>query len=295
MPPNGTFRAIWLTFGAIFLEGQDGIFQTLKCTFFSEPFAIGPVQFSWPRGVAENWFTKPGFWEQFVSFYQEKTAQNTESSLNFLQSGPRKFTKSDFSGLAPIQRVLIFLNFQDFGFCVGPGQSQAKNEFTIGAKMIGKFERLLWRWPLLKLRKRGGVQKYMGNKVPWKTGMLIYLPVTSRPLISLQKEAVLSPCNFATAHLTACILNFYLPWTSRPMKRRTLSQRPRNPLVCICGEKLILDVPKSQCCRHSVWHSWHAPSSLGGPLAKIQHSEHRHDNFWGTCAPISPHTSSSPL
>ena len=32
-----------------------------------------------------------------------------------------------------------------------------------------------------KVRKRGGVQKSMGNKVPWKTGVLIYLPVTSRP------------------------------------------------------------------------------------------------------------------
>ena len=76
----------------------------------------------------------------------------------------------------------------------------------------------------------GGVQTSMGNEVPWKTGMLIYLPqrlpVTSRPLISPQKEAVLSPCNFATAHLTACILNFHLPSTSRPMKQRTLSQRP---------------------------------------------------------------------
>ena len=30
----------------------------------------------------------------------------------------------------------------------------------------------------------------MGNKVPWKIGMLIYLLATSRPLISLQKEAV---------------------------------------------------------------------------------------------------------
>ena len=30
----------------------------------------------------------------------------TQSSLNFLQSGPRKFRKSDFSGLAPIRRVL---------------------------------------------------------------------------------------------------------------------------------------------------------------------------------------------
>ena len=78
-----------------------------------------------------------------------------------------------------------------------------------------------------KVRKRGGVQKSMGSKVSWKTGMLIYLPVTSRPLISLQKEAVLSLCNFATAHLTACILKFYLPWTSRPMKRRTLSQHPK--------------------------------------------------------------------
>ena len=66
----------------------------------------------------------------------------------------------------------------------------------------------------------------MGNKVSCKTGMLIYLPVTSRPLISLQKEAVLSPFNFATAHLTACTLKFYLPRTSRPMKWGTLSQRP---------------------------------------------------------------------
>ena len=60
-------------------------------------------------------------------------------------------------------------------------------------------------------RKRRGVQKSMGNKVPWKIGMPTCLPVTSQPLISLQKEAVLSPCNFATTHLTACILNFYLP------------------------------------------------------------------------------------
>ena len=61
------------------------------------------------------------------------------------------------------------------------------------------------------IRKRGGVQKSMGNKVPWKTGVVICHLVTSRPLIFLQKEVVLSPCNFATTHLTACILNFYLP------------------------------------------------------------------------------------
>ena len=62
------------------------------------------VQFSWPRGVAENWFTKPGFWEKYVDFPRQNS--KTQSSLNFLLSGPRKFTKSDFSGLAPIRRVL---------------------------------------------------------------------------------------------------------------------------------------------------------------------------------------------
>ena len=43
----------------------------------SEPFAMGPVQFRRPRGVAENSFTKPGFCEHFVDFSQEKQ-QNTE-------------------------------------------------------------------------------------------------------------------------------------------------------------------------------------------------------------------------
>ena len=45
-------------------------------TKMSELFAMGPVQFSWPRGVAENSFTKPGFWEHFVDFSQEKTAKH---------------------------------------------------------------------------------------------------------------------------------------------------------------------------------------------------------------------------
>ena len=54
-----------------------------------------------------------------------------------------------------------------------------------------------------KLRKCGGVQKSMGHKVAWKTGMLVCHPVTSRPLMFPQKEAVLSPCNFAITYLTA--------------------------------------------------------------------------------------------
>ena len=71
----------------------------------SEPFAMGPVQFRRPRRVAENWFTKPGFWGAFCQFFLGKNSK-TQSSLNFLQSGSRKFTKSDFSGLAPIWSVL---------------------------------------------------------------------------------------------------------------------------------------------------------------------------------------------
>ena len=51
---------------------------------------------------------KPGFWEHFVSVSYEKQ-QNIWSSLNFLQSGPRKFTKSDFFGIGPRSgRFLIF-------------------------------------------------------------------------------------------------------------------------------------------------------------------------------------------
>ena len=46
--------------------------------------------------------------------------------------------------------------------------------------------------------------------------MLICHPVTSRPLIFLQKEAALSHWNFAIAHLMAFILNFVscLFWVS---------------------------------------------------------------------------------
>ena len=88
------------------------------------------------------------------------------------------------------------------------------------------------------VRKLRGVQKSIGNKVPWKIGMLIYLPVTSRPLISLQKEAILSPCNFATTHLTACILilnplNFVTHETedpfATPQNVLTRYEKPKGP------------------------------------------------------------------
>ena len=77
-----------------------------------------------------------------------------------------------------------------------------------------------------RIKKRGGIQKSMGHKVPWNIGMRICHPVTSRPLIFLQKEAVLSSCSFATTHLIAFIWHFFLPVTSRPMKWRTFRNAP---------------------------------------------------------------------
>ena len=103
-----------------------------------------------------------------------------------------------------------------------------------------------------KFRKRGGVQKSMGHKAPLKTGLLIYLPVTSRPLIYQQKEAVLSPCSFATTHLTACVLNYYLPFeittheTEDPFA--TAQQRPfgpRGPKTSCTRAKQVLVVQES--------------------------------------------------
>ena len=79
------------------------------------------------------------------------------------------------------------------------------------------------------LRKRQQLWKW---RVSWQKAGLFFPEKdadrhleTSRPLIFLQKEAVLSPCNFfATTHLTAFILHFYLPVTSRPMKWGTPSR-----------------------------------------------------------------------
>ena len=75
-------------------------FGELISNLISELFAMGPVQFSWPRGVAENSFTKPGFREYFVDFFPRKNSK-TQSSLTFYQSRPRQSTNSDFLGLSP--------------------------------------------------------------------------------------------------------------------------------------------------------------------------------------------------
>ena len=56
----------------------------------------------------------------------------TQSSLNFLQSGPRKFSKSDFSGLAPIRRALIW-DFPDFSgiFPICSGMVRGFSRFVL--------------------------------------------------------------------------------------------------------------------------------------------------------------------
>ena len=55
---------------------------------------MGPVQFTCPRGLAEDSFSKPGFWEHLVDCTWKNTQKKTESLLCFLQSGPWTFTKS---------------------------------------------------------------------------------------------------------------------------------------------------------------------------------------------------------
>ena len=85
----------------------------------SELFAMGPVQFSRPRGVAETSFTKSGFWEHFVDFSQEKQ-QNTE------------FTK--FS-LVRTPETLLNLIFRDsWGLPAVPKPSGKKKSTKINSR-----------------------------------------------------------------------------------------------------------------------------------------------------------------
>ena len=70
---------------------------------------MGLVQFSRPAGSPKIRLLNRAF-GNILSIFPWKNSK-TQSSLNFLQSGPRKFTKSDFSGLAPIRRVLKSLEF----------------------------------------------------------------------------------------------------------------------------------------------------------------------------------------
>ena len=102
------------------------------------------------------------------------------------------------------------------------------------------------KMPLNIQVKHGGVQKSMGRRVPWKIGVLICHPVTSRSPIFPQKEALLTPCNFATTHLTASILNCYLPDSfAAPQKCRNRLRagvRSGNGSVRVCASPLLRSV-----------------------------------------------------
>ena len=75
--------------------------QTCNDTEKSEPFAIGPVHLVDPAEWPEISLLNRGF-GSMLSIFLRKSSK-TRSSLNFLQSGPRKLTKPDLSGLAPVR------------------------------------------------------------------------------------------------------------------------------------------------------------------------------------------------
>ena len=72
-------------------------FSTLNqnCLQWGQSNLADPVES--PKIRSLNWD-----FGNILSIFPKKNSK-TQSSLNFLQSGSRRFTKSDFSGLAPIQ------------------------------------------------------------------------------------------------------------------------------------------------------------------------------------------------
>ena len=76
-------------------------------------------------------------------------------------------------------------------------QRRKRKQTQANASKHGQTQTNAYTPPLLRfftppfaipLRKHGWVQKCTGLQVPWKTGMLIYLPVTSRPPTLLVAE-----------------------------------------------------------------------------------------------------------
>ena len=66
-------------------------------------FAMGPVQFSWPRGVAEICLLNRDL-GSILSIFPRRKQQRLTKFLRFRRG---RFAKSDFSGLAPIRWLLI--------------------------------------------------------------------------------------------------------------------------------------------------------------------------------------------
>ena len=86
----------------------------------------------------------------------------------YLRDHPFDSLNSDFSSPFNFTTHLLTKNARKFSRIFEPLFCESEE---ISAKCPSNFP------PQKKLRKRGGVQKSMGNKVPWKIGMLIYLPL----------------------------------------------------------------------------------------------------------------------
>ena len=74
------------------------IFLDRNCLQWGRPNLVDPVE--WPKFCLLN-----RDFGNISSIFPRKHSK-TQSSLKFVQSGPRKLTKSDLSGLALIRRVL---------------------------------------------------------------------------------------------------------------------------------------------------------------------------------------------
>ena len=117
-------------------------------------------------------------------------------------------------------------------------RKQGNCEFKGGTKKDPELP--IWFYFLSLFRKRGGIQKSMGKKVPCKTGVRIYLAVTSRPLISLAEDAVLSPCNFRDHPFDSLHSEFISPLNFATHETEDPSQRPnfsRGCMVCFGYER----------------------------------------------------------
>ena len=80
------------------LQNRENSLKIQNCLQWGRSNLVDPAE--WPKIHLLN----RDIGEHFVDFPRKNS--KTQSSPNFLQSGPRKVTKSGFSGLAPIRWVL---------------------------------------------------------------------------------------------------------------------------------------------------------------------------------------------
>ena len=101
------FRLVIFVVSMVFVVPRNTLFLVSKRGLFSQK------GLKWGRSN----LVEPAEWAKIglldlcfgrVLLIFPRKSRKTQSSLNSLQSGPQKFTKSDFSGLAPIRPLPIF-------------------------------------------------------------------------------------------------------------------------------------------------------------------------------------------